>query len=96
VEQRQRQEVKKRKELETKLFQDQQIRDKEKIKAVEVAAKLEEFERTLKDTEKYKLEQVQKQKEDREKNRKHITQVLDQMKEAPRTFAKTGIAIIKA
>ena len=50
----------------------------------------------MKDTEAFKDEQARKLKEDREKNKKHITQVLDQMKEKPRTFAKTGIAIIKA
>jgi repressor of nif and glnA expression len=46
-------------------------------------------------SEEFAKEQVQKREERRMKNIIHVEQVKEQMKEVPRTFAKTGIAIIK-
>jgi len=43
----------------------------------------------------FKEEEQNRKNKLRERNVNHVAQVLEQMKEEPRTFAKTGIAILK-
>lgn len=62
---------------------------------MQLAQKQAEHENLQKMSEEFAKEQVQKREERRMKNIIHVEQVKEQMKEVPRTFAKTGIAIIK-
>ena len=65
------------------------------MKNVEVMAKFKENDVQNQDALKFK-EETQNRKENlRARNLNHVAQVLEQMKEEPRTFAKTGIAILQ-
>jgi len=81
--------------LEAKLFLDKQIAEKDYLKQQFLAQKQADADHLQKLTEDYTIEQEKKREERRVKNLMHVEQVKEQMKEVPRTFAKTGIAIIK-
>ena len=85
----------KQKELEAKLFLDKQIAEKDYLKQQFLVQKQADADHLQKLTEDYTIEQEKKREERRVKNLMHVEQVKEQMKEVPRTFAKTGIAIIK-
>ena len=85
----------KQKELEAKLFLDKQIAEKDYLKQQFLVQKQADADQLQKLTEDYTIEQEKKREERRVKNLMHVEQVKEQMKEVPRTFAKTGIAIIK-
>ena len=91
----------KRKEMEAKAFQDQQIAEKQMQRQLILQQKSEEFKRQNEEYSKYKLDEAQAKKDKFNKNRAHLDLVMKQMKDKPRgvggaTFAKTGVAIIKA
>ena len=80
--------------MEAKRYQDIQVLEKEKEKEVERKVKLKEFEKSLKDAELFKKQEADKKEEVKKKNLLNASQVYEQIGEEPRTFAKTGIAII--
>jgi len=59
-------------------------------------SKKREFDKSFKMAEEFKAEQIKKKQDRFEKNVNHVQLVKDQMKEVPRTFAKTGIAVISS
>ena len=62
---------------------------------MQLAQKQAEYEQNLKQSEEFHKEQERKREERKAKNMMHVQDIKDQMRELPRTFAKTGIAIIK-
>lgn len=46
--------------------------------------------------EEFKAEAETKKQEKMEKNKNHIKLLNEQVKQVPRTFAKTGVAVIKS
>lgn len=87
--------AKKKQEMETKLFQDQQIAEKEKMKELEKLSKLGDHSVIVKEVEEFHKSEEQKKQEKFIKNKKHLDQVIKQMGQEPKMFAKTGVAIVK-
>jgi hypothetical protein len=58
--------------------------------------KKNDYEKTLKMAEEFKVEAEIKKQEKFQKNKNHIKLLNEQVKQVPRTFAKTGIAVIKS
>ena len=71
------------------------MQEKQKMKEIEKKQKIIDFENTKNDAETYKAEEAKRRDVIKQKNRVNQSQVLEQMKEEPRTFAKTGIAILQ-
>lgn len=94
-EQAMRQMTKKKKEMEAKMFQDQQVQEKRAIQDAKKKEQVDEYHRMVQDVEKYQKEEAQKKIDKLNRNKNHLDQVKRQMQEPPRTFAKTGVAIIK-
>ena len=82
--------------MEAKLFQDRQVEEKEQLKRLERQKQVEEAHRMEKEVEEFKKLEDQKKKDRLAKNKDHLDLVLKQMKEQPKMFAKTGVAIIKS
>ena len=83
------------KERETKLFQDKQ-KDSAHLKVKEERdTKQLDAMMIQKNFEAYNAEEASKRKQIRTKHMEHIKHVKNQMREEPRNFAKTGIAIIQ-
>lgn len=70
--------------------------EKLRHKQIEASEKQQEFKVSNEKAATYKEEIAKKQTDRRARNIEHVNQVIDQMKEQPRTFAKTGIAVIKS
>lgn len=85
----------KKQEMETKLFQDRQIAEKEKVKELEKLSKLGDHSVILKEVEDFYKAEEHKKQEKFMKNKKHLDQVIKQMGQEPKMFAKTGVAIVK-
>ena len=84
----------KQKEMQTKLYQDLQVQAKMEAKKREEQEKQAEHLALLAASTKFKEDEAKKKQEIKERNKKHANLVIKQMKEEPRSFAKTGIAIL--
>jgi hypothetical protein len=89
-------EARKRKEMETKLFQDIQVLEKKEKLRLEVETRRMEQQRMKKDLDAYVSEEQRLKDQTRARNRIHMEGVLRQMKEEPRLLAKTGVAVISS
>ena len=83
-----------KKEMETKLFQDKQKEQNLKKTHEELNRKQMDFLAIQQDTKQFETEESQKRRLIKDKYMDHVAHVKNQMKEEPRKFAKTGIAII--
>ena len=88
-------EKRKKLELEAKQFQDKQIAEKAERKRLESLQKQNDSANIIKQAEEYNKLQEEKRKERIMKNKNHLNEVIQQMQEEPKMFAKTGVAIIK-
>mmetsp|Transcript_16848 Transcript_16848/g.28554 ORF Transcript_16848/g.28554 Transcript_16848/m.28554 type:complete len:245 (-) Transcript_16848:9-743(-) len=86
---------KKRKELETKIYQDMQVAQKQEKKKQELLNKVNDHERLKQEYEDHKRFEESKKTEKLLKNKKHLQSVIKQMSIEPKMFAKTGVAIVK-
>ena len=82
-------------QLEAKLILDKQIAEKDYLKQQFLAQKQADADQLAKLSNDFTLDEQKKREERKMKNLNHLAHVKEQMREVPRTFAKTGIAIIK-
>lgn len=81
--------------MEAKLFQDRQVQEKNALKEAKKQEQQDEYERVIKEVESFKAEEAKKKMDRISKNKNHLALVQRQMKEEPRMFAKTGVAIVR-
>ena len=89
-----RRKARKDQEMQVKLFQDMQVSIKQKTKDQELSGKTKDLKKEQMMYAKFREEDAAQKQKVRTKNKEHQNLVVEQMKEEPRTFAKTGIAII--
>ena len=90
-----RQMTKKKKEMEAKMFQDQQVKEKMAFIDVKKQQQADDYKRMVTDVETFQKEEAQKKIDKMNRNKSHLDQVKKQMTQPSRTFAKTGVAVIK-
>ena len=86
--------TRKMREMEIKKFQDEQVELKQKARDDEQKRKMQDHNKLKKEYERYQEENSKRKEQIQKRNKEHQHIVLEQMKEEPRTFAKTGVAII--
>ena len=86
--------AKKQKAMEAKLYQDQQILAKLAEREAAKKQQQDEYERVVREVEDFKKEEAKKRMDVKHRRKAYIDEVKRQMQETPRTFAKTGVAII--
>lgn len=65
------------------------------MKELEKLSKLGDHSVILKEVEEFHKSEEQKKQEKLMKNKKHLDQVIKQIGQEPKMFAKTGVAIVK-
>lgn len=76
-------------------YQERQVADKKAMDEALKDAKVSDLGNARQDAARFEQEMKEKNDLRLQKNRNHALEVLEQQKEPSRTFAKTGIAIIR-
>ena len=91
---KEREEIRKKKEWETKLYQDKQVAAKRAILELKEKEKVEWAERIMSEVEEFKVAEEKAKKAKLDKNLEHLAKMKEGIVKNGNMFAKTGVAII--
>jgi hypothetical protein len=91
---KEREEIRKKKEWETKLYQDKQVAAKRAILELKEKEKAEWAERIMSEVEEFKVAEEKAKKAKLDKNLEHLAKMKESIVKNGNMFAKTGVAII--
>jgi hypothetical protein len=91
---KEREEIRKKKEWETKLYQDKQVAAKRAILELKEKEKAEWAERIMSEVEEFKVAEEKAKKAKLDKNLEHLAKMKEGVVKNGNMFAKTGVAII--
>ena len=91
---KEREETRKKKEWETKLYQDKQVAAKRAILELKEKEKADWAEQVIKQVEDFKVQEEKTKKAKLDKNLNHLASMKEGMVRNGNMFAKTGVAIL--